>query len=335
MNNHEIPAKSNPDRVIHQKQGLVPNIFGTDKIIELINVSKWYGQVIGLNDISLTISPGITGILGPNGAGKSTMFKIITGQIKPGLGHVRILNQPVWNNYQLWNNMGYCPEYDSFWSELTGYNFIYHLSMLHSTSNTEAEKLTRSVLEKVDIAKDSNRKIRGYSKGMRQRLKLASAILHDPDILILDEPFTGTDPIAKHTMTQLFQDLESEGKTLVISSHVLEEVERITDNILLINKGRLLAEGRIQEIRDLIDKYPHNILITTDNGTGLAKRLINEDYVLSVTKQTRPNGIIVQTHQPDKFYSEIARILKEERIKISHMSSTDDNLDAVFRYLVE
>jgi ABC-2 type transport system ATP-binding protein len=306
-----------------------------NNIIEMTHVSKWYGQVIGLNDITLTIEPGITGILGPNGAGKSTMFKIITGQIKPGLGEVRILNQPVWNNYQLWKIMGYCPEYDSFWSELSGYNFIYHLAMLHSTSSSEAKILTKSVLEQVDMLKDSNRKIKGYSKGMRQRLKLASAIIHNPDILILDEPFTGTDPIAKYTMTNLFQKLESEGKTLVISSHVLEEVERITDNILLINKGRLLAEGRITEIRDLIDKYPHNILILTSNVGQLAKRLINEDYVISVSKQKKPEGLIVQTHQPDRFYSEIAIILKQERINIQHMSSTDDNLDAVFRYLVE
>ena len=307
----------------------------SDTIIRLSHVSKWYGQVIGLNDVSLNIKRGITGLLGPNGAGKSTMFKIITGQLKPGLGYIKVYDQPIWNNHQLWLKMGYCPEYDSFWFEQTGFEFINYLSRLHGMAAQEAEQKTQHALELVGMVEDSKRKIKGYSKGMRQRLKVAQALVHNPDILILDEPLTGTDPIAKYTLTKLFQKLESEGKTLIISSHVLEEVERITDNILLINKGRLLAEGRINEIRDLIDKYPHNIFIATSDIEVLAKRLIKENFVLSITKYNEPKGIMVQTHQADVFYSEIAKIFTEEDVNITQMTSTDDNLDAVFRYLVE
>ncbi len=305
------------------------------EIISISRVSKWYGQVIGLNDVTLNLQPGITGLLGPNGAGKSTMFKIITGQIKPGLGRVSVFNEPVWNNYSLWHRMGYCPEFDNFWSDLTGFKFVNFLAKLQGMPPAEARTKTEDALKLVDLIDVSMRKIKGYSKGMRQRLKVAQALVHDPDILILDEPLTGTDPIVKFALIELFQKLEAEGKTLVISSHVLEEVERITDNILLINKGRLLAEGKIAEIRNLIDKYPHNILIATADVKTLAKRLIREDYVLSISKQEHPKGIMVQTHQPENFYSEIAKIITEEGAEISQMTSTDDNLDAVFRYLVD
>jgi ABC-2 type transport system ATP-binding protein len=304
-------------------------------IITLSRVSKWYGQVIGLNDISLKIDKGITGLLGPNGAGKSTMFKIITGQLKPGLGNVKVFDQKVWNNHGLWENIGYCPEYDSFWEEMTGFEFIYYLARLHGISSTEAKKETDRALSQVGLIEESKRKIKGYSKGMRQRLKVGQSLVHDPEILILDEPLSGADPIAKYSLVKLFQELETQGKTLVISSHVLEEVERITDNILLIHKGRLLAEGRIQEIRDLIDKYPHNILIRTLQISDLAQRLIKEPFVLAVTKQQHPEGLMVQTHQPDIFYSNIAKIILEEGVEVTQMTSTDDNLDAVFRYLVE
>jgi ABC-2 type transport system ATP-binding protein len=304
-------------------------------IIYLNRVSKWYGQVIGLNDVTLNINRGITGLLGPNGAGKSTMLKIITGQIKPEIGNVTVFNTPVWNNHSLWNHMGYCPEYDSFWPELTGFKFINYLSRLSGMSYSEAKQKTNSAINLVGLESAAHRKIKGYSKGMRQRLKVAQALVHDPKLIIFDEPLTGTDPLAKYSLIDLFQKLESEGKTLVISSHVLEEVERITDNILLIHKGRLLAEGKIREIRNLIDKYPHNIFIRTDDISALARRLIKEEYVFSISKHDNPSGIMVQTHKPEIFYSEIAKILTKSGIEITQMTSTDDDLDAVFRYLVD
>ena len=311
------------------------NKLKTKSIIKFYKVSKWYGQVIGINDVTLDIRCGITGLLGPNGAGKSTMLKIITGQIKPEIGDITVFDEPVWNNSTLWSRMGYCPEYDSFWSELTGFKFVNYLSRLSGMSSSEAKMKTNSAINLVGLETAAHRKIKGYSKGMRQRLKVAQALVHDPKVLIFDEPLTGADPLAKYSLIDLFQKLESEGKTLVISSHVLEEVERITDNILLIHKGRLLAEGKIGEIRDLIDKYPHNIFISTKDVSALARRLIKEEYVFSISKHDNPSGIMVQTHKPEMFYSEIAKILTNSGIEITQMTSTDDNLDAVFRYLVD
>jgi ABC-2 type transport system ATP-binding protein len=194
-------------------------------IIRLSRVSKWYGQVLGLNDVTLDFKEGITGLLGPNGAGKSTMFKIITGQVKPSIGTARIYNQPIWNNYPLWNGIGYCPEYDTFWEEMTGIGFIDFLARLYGMTKFEAEKRRDQVLQIVGLSQDAHRKIKGYSKGMRQRLKVAQALIIDPDILILDEPLTGADPLAKRALIDLFLDLERDGKTLIISSHVLEEME--------------------------------------------------------------------------------------------------------------
>ena len=304
-------------------------------VISLYHISKWYGQVLGLNDVTLNFKEGITGLLGPNGAGKSTMFKIITGQVKPSLGSASILNQSIWNNYSLWNNIGYCPEYDTFWEDLAGTDFIDYLAFLYGMSKKDVEDRRNYVLDIVGLSADAYRKIKGYSKGMRQRLKVAQALINDPEILILDEPLTGADPLAKRALINLFLDLETKGKTLIISSHVLEEMEKITDNILLIHKGRLLAEGRIEEIRSLIDKYPHNIFIATKETIKLGNRLLKENYVISVTKHLQPLGIMVQTHQPEQFYSYIAKILNEEEIEISQLTSTDDSLDAVFRYLVD
>jgi ABC-2 type transport system ATP-binding protein len=247
------------------------------------------------------------------------MFKIITGQLKPGLGHVKVFNQPIWNNSKLWNKIGYCPEYDNFWSEMTGFEFVLFLAKLHGIPTAKAENQTKSALNLVGMLKESNREIAGYSKGMRQRIKIAQALVHDPELLILDEPLSGTDPIMKYNLVNLFHNLEAAGKTLVISSHVLEEMERITDNM----------------IRDLIDRYPHNIYFSTPDFVKLARRLVDEDFVLSVTKHEAQSGLTVQTHQPDRFYSEIARIIRDEHVEISQMTSTDDNLDAVFRYLIE
>jgi ABC-2 type transport system ATP-binding protein len=304
-------------------------------IINLTHVSKWYGQVMGLNDVTLEFKEGITGLLGPNGAGKSTMFKVITGQVMPNLGTAKIYNKRIWNNYSLWKDIGYCPEYDTFWENMTGEDFLDLLARLYGLPKLEAQQHRNRVLKTVGLSKDAYRKIKGYSKGMRQRLKVAQALLNDPEILILDEPLTGADPLAKRALMNLFQDLEADGKTLIISSHVLEEMEKITDNILLIHKGRLLAEGKIEEIRGLIDKYPHNIFIATSESKKLANRLINEDYVISVIKYLQPRGIMVQTHQPELFYTKIAKILDEESINITQLTSTDDNLDAVFRYLID
>jgi ABC-2 type transport system ATP-binding protein len=303
-------------------------------IIQVSHISKWYGQVIGLNDFSLTFQRGITGLLGPNGAGKSTLLKSITGQIKPEIGQLIVKGLRPWNNPGIWEFTGYCPEQEAFWGNLTGMEFVTLLAKLQGWPSSKAVSAAKVAIETIGMTKHANRKISGYSKGMKQRIKIAQCIVHDPELLILDEPLGGTDPLARHHIIQLLHKWEAEGKTIIISSHVLEEVERITDNIVLLHQGRLLAEGKIDQIRDLIDKHPHHILIKTKDFNKLGARLIKEKFVGAVKKQDDPVGLLIETQQPNIFYAEIPRIVLEEKVEVSGMSSQDDSLDAVFRYLV-
>jgi ABC-2 type transport system ATP-binding protein len=302
--------------------------------IRLINLSKWYGQVIGLNDVTISFPKGLTGLLGPNGAGKSTLLKCLTGQIKADIGKVFINNHNPWLNPSIWHFTGYCPEQEAFWTNITGYEFVLLLTKLQGYPAEEADRATKKAIGIMGMTEHMNRSIGGYSKGMKQRIKLAQCIVHDPEILVLDEPLAGTDPLARHHIIKLLRRWELEGKTMIISSHVLEEVERITDNIVLIHRGRLLADGKIDQIRGLIDKHPHHILIRTSDIKRLGERLIGESFVESVKKHTKPPGLMIETHQPNVFYSEIAKIILDEDITIEGMSSQDDSLDAVFRYLI-
>lgn len=311
-----------------------PDISPMEPIMTVQNLSKWYGQVLGLNDVTVFIYPGITGLLGPNGAGKSTLLKILTGQIQPRIGDARILGQKTWNNPFLMKRIGYCPEQDAFYEDMTGYEFVLNLVRLNGFVKTEAEKMTKKAVETVDLVEVQGRKIKTYSKGMRQRIKLAQCLAHNPDILILDEPLLGTDPLGRQHIIELLLELEKKGKTILVSSHILHEIERLTDQILLISHGRLLAQGQVQEIRGLIDKHPHSIWIETNETRRLAKTLVNVDFVTAVRIIAQPSGMYVETPEPDVFYKEFPKILTKEGIRIKHMGSTDDNLDAVFRYLV-
>jgi ABC-2 type transport system ATP-binding protein len=321
------------ERVMNQ-EGINKDFQNTQPVITISRLSKWYGQVLGLNDVSVSIYPGITGLLGPNGAGKSTMLKILTGQIRPRIGDVRIKGEKIWNNPQLMANLGYCPEQDAFYEDMTGFEFVRNLLLLNGFDKSKAGKLASDAIKTVDLVEVQNRKIKTYSKGMRQRAKLAQSLAHDPEILILDEPLLGTDPIGRQQIIELLLDLEKKGKTVLVSSHILHEIERLTDQILLINHGRLLALGQVHEIRALIDKHPHNIWVETRDPRKLASLLVDVDFVTSVRIIPEPAGLYVETPQPEEFYLEFPKILVKENITISHMGSTDDNLDAVFRYLV-
>ncbi len=303
-------------------------------VITIQNLSKWYGQVLGLNDVTVFIYSGITGLLGPNGAGKSTLLKILTGQIRPRIGDVRIKGQEIWDNPDLMKQIGYCPEQDSFYDDMTGLEFVRTLLQLSDYNRTDAQNKAEQVMKTVDLADVQNRRIKTYSKGMRQRVKIAQSLAHDPEILILDEPLLGTDPLGRQQIIELLLNLEKMGKTILVSSHILHEIERLTDQILLINHGRLLAQGQVHEIRGLIDKHPHSIWIETKEPRRLARILIDMDFVSSVRLYLTPLGLFVETPQPEEFYTKIPKILLKEGIRITHMGSTDDNLDAVFRYLV-
>ncbi len=305
-----------------------------DPVVEFDGVSKWYGNVIGVNKLSIRIPPGITGLLGPNGAGKSTILQLATGQLRPSQGTVRVLGHRAWNNPALNRHIGLCPEQDAFYEWMTGRQFVTLCARLGGMSRKQARDAADMALEKVGLTEQAHRAVRGYSKGMRQRAKLAQALVHDPQVLFLDEPLTGTDPVVRHELIQIILKIAAEGKGVVLSSHVLHEVQAITPHIILINRGRLVADGNIREIRDLIDQHPHRIVLKSPASRTLAARLIGFEDVVGVDLRRDDGGILVETVSPDTFYSRLASLALADGTPIDEVYSDDDNLEAVFKYLV-
>jgi ABC-2 type transport system ATP-binding protein len=304
-------------------------------IVAFHEVSKWYGNVIGLNKLTIQIPAGVTGLLGPNGAGKSTFLQLATGQLRPSQGTIRVLDETVWNNPSLNRRIGLCPEQDAFYEWMSGWDFVHTCARLAGMSRGDARAATAQSLEQVGMTRNKDRRIRGYSKGMRQRTKMAQALVHEPKVLFLDEPMTGVDPMARHDLMEIIQRLGNEGKSVVVSSHVLHEVQSLTPNIILLNHGRLLAEGQVREIRDLIDKHPHHIVLICDNCRRLAGRLVGWEDVEGIRVLAGDKGIMVQTRAPDAFYGRLPQLSLEDGTAIKEVYSDDDNLEAVFKYLVE
>ncbi len=303
-------------------------------VIHANHLSKWYGQVSGLNDVTLELPPGITGLLGPNGAGKSTFMKLVTGQLKPSAGTVSVFGQPIWRNPALYFRIGFCPEQDSFYERMTGLEWVAALIALNGAGEEAAVKLARQALETVELSDAANKKIGAYSKGMRQRVKVAQAIAHDPELLILDEPLAGMDPIARRKMIRLIKERGRSGKSVLVSSHILHEIESMTSNILLINQGRILAEGDVHQIRDLIDEHPHTVYIKADETRLLAREFLADADVLSL--KFEDHAVVVQTARPDVFYARLTAIAASGELGAIHeVTSPDDNLQAVFEYLVK
>jgi ABC-2 type transport system ATP-binding protein len=303
-------------------------------VVKADHVSKWYGQVIGLNDVSVAVPPGVTGLLGPNGAGKSTFMKLITGQLKPSKGSVTVMGEPIWRNPHLYFQMGFCPEQDSFYERMTGLEWVRALVRLNGLDEKEADEAARRALETVGLMEAANKKIGAYSKGMRQRVKLAQAIVHDPALLILDEPLSGMDPLGRRKTIRLIRDWGRAGKSIIVSSHILHEIESMTSNILLINNGRILAEGDVHHIRDLIDEHPHTVYVRAGEPRRLARQFLERDDVLSLRFES--GAVVVETAKPDAFYARLTELAASgECGAIDEVTSPDDNLQAVFQYLVK
>ena len=303
-------------------------------VVAADHLSKWYGQVIGLNDVSVEVGPGITGLLGPNGAGKSTLLKLITGQLKPSKGDVAVLGEPVWDNPPLFFRLGVCPEQDAFYERMTGLEWVTALVRLNGLSEAEAAAAARGALETVDLLGAADRRIGAYSKGMRQRVKLAQAVAHDPELLVLDEPLAGMDPLARRKVIRLVKDWAARGKSILVSSHILHEIEAMTATILLMHNGRILAEGDIRTIRGLIDEHPHKVRIRADDPRRLARGLIAHDDVSSV--QFEEDAVTLETDRPDAFYGRLTEAAATGALgEIHEVGSPDDNLQAVFDYLVK
>jgi ABC-2 type transport system ATP-binding protein len=305
-----------------------------EAIVKAEHLSKWYGQVSGLNDVSVKIPPGITGLLGPNGAGKSTFMKLMTGQLKPSKGSVTIFGEPMWGNPKVFFRIGFCPEQDAYYDRMTGLEWVVALVRLNGLTESEALEAAKRALDQVDLLDAANKKIGAYSKGMRQRVKMAQALVHDPDLLILDEPLTGMDPLMRRKSIRFIKDWARAGKHIIVSSHILHEIEAMTSNILLINNGRIVAEGNVHQIRELIDTHPHTVYVRGADPRALARRFLMEDDLLSL--KFEPGAVVVETGKPDAFYARLTALAASgEAGSIDEVTSPDDNLQAVFRYLVK
>lgn len=303
-------------------------------VIEARALTKLYGVVIGVNDVTLDLPPGVRGFLGPNGAGKSTFLKLVTGQLRPTEGEVRVFGERPWGNPGLFRRVGFCPEQDAFYDFLTGLEFVTVLARAGGLDAPTARRKAEEALERVGAKEYMDRKVGTYSKGMRQRTKVAQALVHDPELVILDEPLTGTDPIGRHDLMELVRKLGAEGKSILISSHVLHEVQAMTEEFVLIYGGRILASGNVHEIRGLMNEYPHRITLRCEDPRAAGHALLRDLPVSGVELDLAAGTVSVRTHDPKAFYEGLSAVVLEGGIKVREVVSQDDNLDAVFHYLV-
>ncbi|UCC31683.1 MAG: ABC transporter ATP-binding protein [Phycisphaerales bacterium] len=303
-------------------------------VIELDNLSKWYGEVIGLNNVTSAIDHGITGLLGANGAGKSTLMSLAMGQLRPSKGSIRVLGQRVWDRPGVLSQIGYCPEGDPFWPNLTGYRFVLFLAKASGLRGSAAVKAARYAIELTGMTEHAGRAIRGYSKGMRQRIKIAQTLVHRPKLLILDEPFTGTDPVARHELGNLLRDLVKEGVDILISSHVLHEVEALTKQILLIDHGRIVAQGDLQAVRRTMRDRPHAIRVRVDQPRRLAADLATLDIVAGL-RVSSSDTLTIETPWPERVYDLLPNLILDRKLSVREIAAADESLEAVFDYLTQ
>jgi ABC-2 type transport system ATP-binding protein len=308
--------------------------------ISLERVSKWYGAVIGVNRVSLEVLPGITGLLGPNGAGKSTLMKLITGQLRPSLGEVRSFGRPVWRSALARRRLGFAPEVDAFHEEMSAERFVYAMARLSGLSRRLARRRSGEALERTGMAEQARKQLRACSKGMRQRIKLAQALVHQPDVIVLDEPLSGIDPAGRLELLDLFRGLRAEGRTLLISSHILHEVEAVTDRIVLLAHGRVLAAGALGEIRALMEDHPLTLRITASDRRRLAAELLRRDLVVGVAVEDGAGAalaggdLIIQARQPERLFAALPPLVVELGIDVERLEALDASAEAVFAYLV-
>jgi ABC-2 type transport system ATP-binding protein len=308
-------------------------------LLLLEHVTKWYGPVIGVNQVTLELHGGIIGLVGANGAGKTTLLRLVTGQLRPDLGRVTVRGLDSWH-WQTKRLIGYCPDANVFYEEMSGVEFVQTMARLCGYSRREARQRTEAVLELVGMVGRSDRKIRGYSKGMRQRIKLAQALLHDPELLVLDEPLSGIDPIGRQESLQLFQDLADRGKCLLISSHELEELEKLTDRVAIMARGRIAAIGPVRQIRELLDQHPMTIRIDAPQPRQLATELLALSEVVGIdlaeeSKQAAEFGtVIVRARNPRKFYQDFGKLVIRKDLDVRRLESLDDSTQAVLDYLL-
>ncbi|HKS11307.1 MAG TPA: ABC transporter ATP-binding protein [Pyrinomonadaceae bacterium] len=306
----------------------------TDQLIIFDNVSKFYGEILGVNRVNLQIAPGITSLVGPNGAGKSTLMNLMTGLLHPTRGKITLLGIPTDQPEQLFRKVGYCTQFDSFPRGLTGREFINSFLLVHGFDRKRANELSQQALERVNLVEAADRKVAGYSKGMRQRIRLAQAIAHEPVVLILDEPLNGLDPMVRAETIALFRKLAAEGLHLIISSHILHEVDMMSDRVVLLNNGYIVAEGNIHGVRDEMEEHPMQILIRCDQPARLAAYVFAQNHVVEAKLHDDRRGLFVKTRDADGFYLLLNRAVAEGEVSVESIAPVDDDMSAVYQYLI-
>jgi len=305
-----------------------------DCLIVFESVSKFYGEILGVNRVNLTIEPGVTSLVGPNGAGKTTLMNLTAGLLQPTKGKVRVLGVALSDPERFYKNIGYCPQFDSFPKGLSGYQLISSILGAHGYDRGEAKARAWSVIEKVGMKDAAERRIAGYSKGMRQRIKFALAIAHDPKVLILDEPLNGLDPMARAEVIELFRSFSESGMHVIISSHILHEVDVISDRIVMLSSGYVVAEGDIQGVRSEMEDHPIQILIRCNNPALIAALIFQQDSVVEAKIHSDGQGLLVATRDADRFYRLFNRIVLENNISVEAVAPADENVHSVYEYLI-
>ncbi len=308
-----------------------------DRNIVLRDVSKFYGDVLGVNRVDLAIAPGITSLVGPNGSGKSTLMNLLAGLLRPTHGEIRVLGVPVGRPGEQYRSFGYCTQYDSFPRGVTGWQFVFSYLLLHGPERNEAERLTARALERVGLVDAAHRRIAGYSKGMRQRIKLAQAIAHEPRVMVLDEPLNGLDPMVRAETIDLFRQLAREGQHVIISSHILHEVDLLSDRVILISNGYIVAEGEVPGMRAEVEEVrerPTQVFVRCNRPNWLAGQAFQLDHVTEVQLHDDGGGIHLRTRDADRFLRLVAELAKDGGVEIDAVGPADSDLQAVYRYLV-
>ncbi|MBP7149294.1 MAG: ABC transporter ATP-binding protein [Acidobacteria bacterium] len=306
----------------------------SDERIVFEGVSKFYGEVLGVNRVSLSLPPGITGLVGPNGAGKSTLMNLMTGLLRPTQGVIRVRGVSAADPERMYSQVGYCTQYDSFPPGITGRRMLVSSLRLHGRASGWAEAAAQRALARVKLTDAADRKIAAYSKGMRQRIQLALAIAHDPAVLVLDEPLNGLDPMARAEAIALFQEFAADGRHVIVSSHILHEVDMVSDQVVLLNEGYVVAEGRIRDVRGEMKGHPLQVAVRCDRPQLLASRVVADDSVVEIAMHEDRGGLLVRTEDAERFFLLLNRIVLESGIAIESVLPLDEDVNAVYGYLI-